>query len=72
MCLTQSGEPAGDGGVDFIQDDDDDEVDDGSSGFDGGSNVGPCCRVGAHVQCCLNANPVQDDPEDYGKRHSDL
>lgn len=72
MRLTQCGEPAGDDSVDFVQDDDDNEVDDGSGGFDSGSDVGPCCRVGAHVQCCLYANPVQDDSKDYGKCHSDL
>jgi len=71
-CLTQCVEPAGDGTVDFIHDDDDDEIDDGSGGLDRGSDVGPRYRVVAHVQGRLDANPVQNDPEDYGKRHKDL
>lgn len=70
--LTQCGQPAGDTGVDFIQDDDDDEVDDGGCGFDGGPDVGPSCRVGADVQRCFNTNPVQDDTKDHRKRQSDL
>lgn len=76
MCggtaLTQRGEPAGDGAVDLVQDDDDDEVDDGGGGLDCGSDVGARCGVGAHVQCRFDTDPVQDDPEDYGKGHSDL
>lgn len=72
MCLTQSSEPAGNSSIDFIQDDDDDEVDDGSSGFDCGSDIIPNYRVAAHVQRCPNANPVQDDSKDYNKRHNYL
>lgn len=72
LCLTQRGEPTGDGAVDFIQDDDDDEVDDGGGGLDGGSDVGPRCRVAAYVQRRLDADPVQDDSEDDGERHGDL
>lgn len=72
MGLTQCGEPAGDGPVDFIHDDDDDEVDDGGGGLDSGPDVGPRYSRGAHVQCRLDADPVQDDPEDYCKRHEDL
>lgn len=69
VCLTQYGEPASDGGIDFIEDDDDDEVDDGSCGFDGGSDVGPGRRVAAYVQRRLDADPVQDNPEDDGEGH---
>lgn len=70
--LTQGGEPPGYGSVDLIQDDDDDEVDDGGGGFHRGPYVGACCRVGADVERCLDADPIQDDPEDYGKGCSDL
>lgn len=70
--LTQGGEPAGDCSVDLVQDDDDDEVDDGGGGLHRGSDVGARCWVGADVERGLDADPVQDDPEDDGKGGSDL
>lgn len=70
--LTQSGKPAGDGSIDLIHDDDDHQVDDGGGGLDRGSDVGARCGVGAHVQSRLDGDPVQDDPEYYGKSHTDL
>lgn len=71
-ALTQCGEPSSYRGIDFIQDDDDDQVKNGGSSFDCSSDVRACGRVRAHVQCGLNADPVQDDSKDYSKSHSDL
>lgn len=69
---TKLGEPAGDDGVDFVQNNDGDEIDDGGGGFDSGPDVGARRRVRAHVQQRLNGDPIQDDAEDDGKRHRDL
>lgn len=69
--LTQDGQPAGDFGINLIQDDDDDDIDDGCSAFDSGSDVGAPCGA-AHMQGSLNADPVQDDTKGHGKRQGDL
>lgn len=69
---TQLGEPAGDGAVDLIQNNDGDEIDDGGGGLDGGPDVGARRGVRAHVQQGLDGDPVQDDAKDDGERHRDL
>lgn len=69
---TENSEPARDSSVDFVHDDDDDEVDNSCGGFDGGSYVSSERGGGAHKQRGLNWDPVQHHTEHDGQRNEDL
>lgn len=70
--LTQHGEPACDGSIHLIQDENDHQVDDGRRGFDGQLHVAACDGIGAHVEGGLGRDPVKNDSEHDGKRNADL
>lgn len=70
--LTQHSQPAGDGPVHLVQDENDHQVDDGRRGFDRQLHVAAGDGVGAHVEGGRGGDAVENDPEHKGEGHADL
>ena len=69
---TKDSEPASQGPIDLIHDDDDDEVDDRSCTLHSRTHIWAEGRGRTHMQGCFDGDPVQDNPKHDGKGHRNL